>query len=534
MGVSRLRRFASIAAIVLPPVALAALGVRASRNEEARVEREVGRLAQGRLDDQAAGLRDVIEGLERELVAATEDLVPGAAPDRVRATVALRPRLRHLVILDARGQATFPPADQPMSASERRFLVESRPLWDRGNIAYPAMAEGDGSGTTGRGAGTPSDDGRGRGWEGLGWGDGGALFWRTWKGGGRAVVGVSGPVLLAALIARLPVTVAGPGQQPVEERIALYDGGGRLVYQWGRFAAATGARPLFASALPRPLEAWRLGYLGPAQPRGRAWGLLAGVTALGVALAVAGLWSYRENGRALREAAQRVSFVNQVSHELKTPLTNVRLYAELLEEHLPEDDPVARQRLDVLLGECRRLGRLITNVLTFARWQRSAPALRRERAVVDDVVRELGSQFTPAFAAKGIALEVRAGAPRAVRVDADALAQILGNLLGNVEKYAPGAPAVVTTAQSPGAVQVTVADGGPGIPPGARERVFGPFVRLEGPSHEAVPGTGIGLGIARDLARLHGGDLRCVDGTAGADPPRGACFVLTLAVEEIA
>jgi signal transduction histidine kinase len=96
-----------------------------------------------------------------------------------------------------------------------------------------------------------------------------------------------------------------------------------------------------------------------------------------------------------------------------------------------------------------------------------------------------------------------------------------------VEKYAPGAPVTIRTEQAPGVLRVTVADGGPGIPAAERERVFEPFVRLVPPGHEAVPGTGIGLGIARDLARLHGGDLTCV---ASA---RGACFLLTLSVQEI-
>jgi signal transduction histidine kinase len=223
-----------------------------------------------------------------------------------------------------------------------------------------------------------------------------------------------------------------------------------------------------------------------------------------------------------------VSFVNQVSHELKTPLTNVRLYAELLEDHLPEEDGVAQQRLGVLLAECRRLSRLITNVLTFARAQRSGLTLHPQPACVDDLVRELGAQFAPAFEAKGIAPRLELGAARAVKVDGDALTQMLGNLLGNVEKYAPRAPVVVRTEQEPGRVRITVADGGPGIPAADQERVFEPFVRLGGASHEAVPGTGIGLSIARDLARLHGGDLRCLR------VPSGACFALTLAVEELA
>jgi len=240
------------------------------------------------------------------------------------------------------------------------------------------------------------------------------------------------------------------------------------------------------------------------------------------------VWTYRESARALRDAAQRVSFVNQVSHELKTPLTNVRLYAELLEEHLPDDDPVARRRLEVLLGECRRLSRLITNVLTFARaGQRAAAPSAPDPVSVDDVVRDLVEQFAPAFQARGVRVAFEAGAPRAVGADADAVAQIVGNLFGNVEKYAPCAPLAVRTQQEPGRLRITVHDGGPGIPAAARERVFEPFVRLGGEGLEAVPGTGIGLGIARDLARAHGGDLRIVPAE------RGACFEVTLAVKEL-
>jgi signal transduction histidine kinase len=239
------------------------------------------------------------------------------------------------------------------------------------------------------------------------------------------------------------------------------------------------------------------------------------------------VWTYRESGRALRDAAQRVNFVNQVSHELKTPLTNVRLYAELLEEQLPEEDAVARRRLEVLLGECRRLSRLIANVLTFAREGRRGAAPASDPVSVDDVVRDLVEQFAPAFQARGVRVDLAAGAPRPVGVDADALAQIVGNLFGNVEKYAPCAPLAVRTHQEPGRVHVAVHDGGPGIPVAARERVFEPFVRLGGEGLEAVPGTGIGLGIARDLARAHGGDLRIVPAE------RGACFEVTLAVKEL-
>jgi signal transduction histidine kinase len=326
-------------------------------------------------------------------------------------------------------------------------------------------------------------------------------------------------------VARLPVTVAD--RSAGDERIALFDPSGRLVYQWGAFTPAPGSKPLVALWLRPPFGAWRLAYLGPAPARGHATlGIAGGLAALALVVVGAGLWIYRESTRELRLAAERVSFVNQVSHELKTPLTNVRLYAELLEEHVA--DPVGRQRLAVVVAESQRLGRLITNILTFSRAEKGALTVQPAPGCVDDVVRGLLDQFAPGFESSGVTARFRAGAPHRVRVDVDALTQILGNLLGNVEKYAPRGPVVVRTDAAPPVTRITVEDEGPGIPAADRERVFEPFVRLGTASHEGVPGTGIGLGIARDLARRHGGELRVLPSE------RGAHFEVILITEEVA
>jgi signal transduction histidine kinase len=184
----------------------------------------------------------------------------------------------------------------------------------------------------------------------------------------------------------------------------------------------------------------------------------------------------------------------------------------------------------VVVAESQRLGRLITNILTFSRADKDtgAPPLQPGAGCVDDVVRGLLDQFAPGFQSSGISARFDAGAPRRVRIDTDALTQILGNLLGNVEKYAPRGPLVVRTAAAPPITRITVEDQGPGIPAADRERVFEPFVRLGSPTHEGVPGTGIGLGIARDLARRHGGELRVLPSE------RGARFEVILYTEEVA
>src|SRR5207249_4831827 len=105
-------------------------------------------------------------------------------------------------------------------------------------------------------------------------------------------------------------------------------------------------------------------------------------------------------------------------------------------------------------------------------------------------------------------------------LDADAFAQILANLLSNVEKYVPGGAVEMSGMLDDGALTVTVADQGPGIPAEAAERIFRPFERLDSRIHEGASGTGLGLAIARDLAATMGGTLRLLPAT------RGACFEL--------
>jgi signal transduction histidine kinase len=250
-------------------------------------------------------------------------------------------------------------------------------------------------------------------------------------------------------------------------------------------------------------------------------GALVGFVSVGAALALMvvtlAVYFYRESARGMREAAQRVSFVNQVSHELKTPLTNLRLYAELLASRLPAGDGTSHEYVEVLVSESRRLSRLIGNVLTFAKEQRNGIDLHMRPGVIDDAVSCVLDHFRPSLESAGVAVEFYAGAGQRVCFDSDALDQILGNLFGNVEKYAVGGGRMnVVTRHVGGETWITVADSGPGIPQDQRERVFAPFVRLSDRPSDGVAGTGIGLGIARGLARLHGGDLTLEASERGA------------------
>jgi len=160
---------------------------------------------------------------------------------------------------------------------------------------------------------------------------------------------------------------------------------------------------------------------------------------------------------------------------------------------------------------------LIGNILTFSRKQRSKLKLRLEETVVDGRIRAILDQFTPSLHAKGVKIEVILDAGQPVQVDRDALEQILGNLLNNVEKYGcAGGLLEVTSGQEDERTVIEVADNGPGVPWNEREKLFAPFYRVSNRLTDGVAGTGIGLTIARDLARLHGGDLVLLASSSGA------------------
>jgi signal transduction histidine kinase len=254
--------------------------------------------------------------------------------------------------------------------------------------------------------------------------------------------------------------------------------------------------------------------------------MFASLGSFALLLAGGAIYLWRESTREAREASRRVSFVNHVSHELKTPLTNIRLYAELLEQSLGADAEGGHaEKVAVIVDESRRLSRLIHNVLTFARRDRGSLAVTLHPGVVDDVVRSVIEDFRPRLDQKGIAVELFLSAGKRVLMDPDALEQILGNLVGNAEKYASaGGYLGLDTGHVAARTRITVRDRGPGVPVPQRERVFEPFYRSSDRLTDGVAGTGIGLTIARDLARLHGGDLRVEQPEQGS----GALFVLEL------
>ena len=494
---------------ILPLGLLTWMGVRVARQEEAREGARARRL----LGEQLALVAEVIDGFVDERARDLRRRVDETPleTDALRRLARRDPWLQQVLLQRSDGLVLHPPGAGQRSAAEARFLqrvdhvVEDRLLLHGASTIEDATAGLGGGGDTG--------------WHTFHWEDGlTLLLWRRLEDGRVVALELNRARFLADLIVRLPTERNPAGGR---QRVRLLDVDDRVLHQWGDHRPMKGEEALARVALRPPLRSWRLeltsGDVDPAGT-GMAWWLLgAGLAAVAVVLAGLMLFLWRELARDLREARQRVTFVNQVSHELKTPLTSIRMYAELLEDVLPEDDEQAARYLAVISSESQRLSRLIHNVLTFARRQRGAYELHVADGVVDDVIRRTVEPFRPRLEPKGVAIELGLAAGARVRIDADALEQIVANLVGNVEKYAlKGGLLELTSSQEGRRTIIKVSDRGPGIPADQREAIFRPFHRVSSRLSDGVAGTGIGLSIARDLARLHGGDLVTLTADEGA------------------
>lgn len=238
---------------------------------------------------------------------------------------------------------------------------------------------------------------------------------------------------------------------------------------------------------------------------------LSSALILAVFLAGSGVLLFQQQRRALKLAAERVSFVNRVSHELGTPLTNLALNLDLAVEALAERPLESRRRLGIVSEEIERLARIVANVLTFSRRERDTLALKPVRCVPGEVIHRTLESFRPSLERRGIVVETAIEADDTVLMDPDALSQVVGNLISNVEKYgASGKWLHLSARMDAGCLHAEVRDRGPGIPDAARERIFEPFERVTDSTQEGASGTGLGLSIGRDLARKMGGSLDLV------------------------
>ncbi len=229
-------------------------------------------------------------------------------------------------------------------------------------------------------------------------------------------------------------------------------------------------------------------------------------------------------------ARLRADFVSGVSHELRTPLAQIRMFSETLLLGRIRSEEERERSLEIIDQESRRLTHLVENLLHFSRSERRLTHLSPSLAPLAPLVSEAAEGFAPLAAARGVALHTDLTDGVVAPVDADALRQMLLNLLDNAVKYGPpGQTVTLGLTVTEGRARICVDDQGPGIPAADRERIWDRFWRLERDRGSAVAGTGIGLSVVRELVALHGGRAWAEDA-----PHSGGRFVIELPLEPLA
>ncbi len=218
---------------------------------------------------------------------------------------------------------------------------------------------------------------------------------------------------------------------------------------------------------------------------------------------------------------RRTRLLGEVAHEMRTPLTALEGYVEGLIDGVFAPEP---EILGAASDELRRLRRLADDLSTLSRAEEQRLDLHPADADLADLARRAAGRLAPQFSDAHVTLTIHAPGALPVRADPDRITQVLTNVIGNALAATPTAGTVTVEARATGQqAEVAVTDTGVGLAAEDLERVFERFYRAPGQPRRSS-GSGIGLTIARNIARAHGGDVTA----SSAGPGRGATFVLTL------
>lgn len=221
----------------------------------------------------------------------------------------------------------------------------------------------------------------------------------------------------------------------------------------------------------------------------------------------------------------RNQFVAQATHELRTPLTNIRLYVETALDDGEKDPEIRAKALNVINQESARLERIVDDMLKVAEMEAGSMKIKTDDVHLDTVLAELMQDYEAQAQEKGIALAFNL-APKLpiIQADRDKLQMAMHNLVGNALKYTPnGGRVAVNVDVADGRLVFEVRDTGIGITKDDQQKLFQKFYRAKDRRVETIVGTGLGLSIARDMIRLHGGDI-----TVESELDKGSTFTLTV------
>ncbi len=369
-----------------------------------------------------------------------------------------------------------------------------------------------------------------------------------WDRGGRRHVQLGDQVALVAVIQESPrgsllavlrrsepglrrdileKTLAGLEGQSL---LAVLDASDRPVYT---ARPLDGAQHVLTVAFGEALPAWRLALYEPKglSPRDAVrrqamlftavFGLLLGVIALGLGA------TYRLIRRESEIARLKSDFVANVSHDLKTPLAVIRMFAETLEMDRVPNEARRREYYGVITRESERLTRLIDNVLDFSRIEGGRQRYDIALGHVEPVIHEVLEAFRYPLSQQGFKVDVHVAPDLPeIPLDPEAMKQALANLVDNAIKYSGERRRLgVTTRRVGNEVCIVVSDEGVGIPAREQDRIFEKFYRVGRSEMQGRRGSGVGLALVKHIVEAHRGRV-----TVESQSDQGSCFTVHLPI----
>jgi signal transduction histidine kinase len=308
------------------------------------------------------------------------------------------------------------------------------------------------------------------------------------------------------------------GQYFVQQPMSRFASLGLKVVDQGREvtavqAGATAQHPSFSlnRTFPRPFSFLRAMLTCDQIPRSAGRKTLSIMMVVLGAIILLGLFAIYQSAQAVVALSERrSSFVSSVTHEVKTPLTNIRMYIEMLEQGIARDQEREQEYFRILGSESARLSRLINNVLEFSKLEKKQRHLDLQEGTFEEVIQEVKDVMREKLRQEDFTLELEINDVPPFKYDREVMVQVLINLMENSMKFGKGSPVrKITLRVWPEGdwMKIGASDTGPGIPRHALKKVFDDFYRVDSSLTRTTRGTGIGLALVKKFVLAMNGSI---------------------------
>ena len=357
------------------------------------------------------------------------------------------------------------------------------------------------------------------------------LFRKVWRDGERYIQGLlldretfTENIVGASFMGTALADLTSLGIAYQDNVIRTFDGRNRSGRSYPNVAEGLDGTLLYRNRLTAPLDSLELIFSIKRLPPGPGASVLGWVTLVLAIVLVGGFVTlYRTGLKQIALARQQQDFVSAVSHELKSPLTSIRMYGEMLKEGWADEEK-RQSYYEYIHDEAERLSRLIANVLQLAQITRNEPQFDRKPTKVAELMSNTESKISSQIERAGFELRLTTGedvAQATIDIDQDCFAQMIINLVDNAIKFSRNAEKQIIEISckryGDNRVLFSVRDYGPGIPKDQMKKIFQLFYRSESELTRETVGTGIGLAIVHQLAIAMDGNVDMINVEPGAE-----------------